>query len=178
MPDALRKENVPNLGEFLIYLSLSDKYEWADLAEVFIRECDARNVFWYVKGNRNNPPQFPELSDLTGDFKTRATQVFEATSVSRKLVMLQVRLVSMSREMWSSGILEVSGGENDAEDFGRYGLIPDVMKFLLKTVYKEVVEIKGWEGFFQFLRMKTRTDEERGSELVQAVLASRQSSYI
>lgn len=174
--DSLKKDNFANLGEFLIYLSLSDKYEWKDVSEPFMRECDARNVFWYAKGNRNNPPKCPELlNTATGDFAQRAKKVFEATVVSRRLVMFQVRFISVAKNLWESGVLEIESG--DGADFGRFGLVPDCAKVRLKGLYQDVVQVNGWTEFFEFVGMVRRSDVDRGSELVEAVKVSKRLGY-
>ena len=39
---------VPNLGEFLALLTVSDK-SWADIAEAYLSENMDRNVYWLVR---------------------------------------------------------------------------------------------------------------------------------
>lgn len=170
--NALKKANFPNLGEFLIYFSICDKYEWKDISQAFLQECDSRNVFWYAKGNYNNPPSCPELLNVNGrdSLATRAKKVFTATGISRKLVMFQVRFVTVGKNLWESRVLELeTGGE---EDFGKFGLVPDGVRSSLKGIYKEVVGVGGWDEFFEFLGMRRRSEEERGRELVEAVKIS------
>jgi len=43
------KDKTPNLGELLIYLTLSDKFKWADIKDAFLEEQLDRQMFWILK---------------------------------------------------------------------------------------------------------------------------------
>ncbi len=50
------KTETPNLGEFLCLLSVSDEYDWEDVAEPLVSETMLRNVRWQIQA-------YPELDD-------------------------------------------------------------------------------------------------------------------
>jgi ubiquitin-protein ligase len=84
------KEACHNLGELLVYASISSKYAWKDLSKSFLDESDVRRVFWLVEGNRKNPPQCPELLDPEVS-EGRLEKTFSASKTSRSLIAFQVR---------------------------------------------------------------------------------------
>ncbi len=43
------KDKTTNIGELLIYLSLTEKFKWADLANIFLEEQFDRQIFWILK---------------------------------------------------------------------------------------------------------------------------------
>jgi len=46
------KDNVPNLGEFIACLAISNKYTWEDVREAYILESFDRQVRWFEHGHR------------------------------------------------------------------------------------------------------------------------------
>jgi len=89
-PSQRVKAVVPNLGELLIYLTVSAKFTWTDMWKAYQQESDARSVFWYCIGTQRAPPRFPELRDPNNN-ADRNRKVFEATAVGRSLAMYQVK---------------------------------------------------------------------------------------
>lgn len=173
----LNKNNVPNLGEFLIYLTISQKYGWQNICDIFMKECDARNFMWYAIGTRNNPPMYPELSRRSVSPIERATKVFDATRVSRHLVMFQVRFVTVARNLLESGMLSSNDADDNTWDFNKYGLLPEEIRSELKDVYKDITDIKSWNGVFDWLGMKISGDAERGLQLENALTVSANRGY-
>lgn len=78
------KEAVPNLGEFICLVSVSDTYSWKDVAEVVLSEAFDRNMFWAFK----KYPQLAFLDDLTR-CADLTKLVLNATEVSRRVFMFQ-----------------------------------------------------------------------------------------
>merc|ERR1719331_701835 len=73
------KDAVPNLGEFLAYLAVSDKYSWGQLCVPFLEEVFDRHALWQMKAN-------PELAFIDRDTALvdakRMKQCFAANQVS------------------------------------------------------------------------------------------------
>lgn len=163
-PYSRTKTNFPNLGELLIYLSISKRWTWEQVAGSFIKECDTRNVFWYAVGNYNNPARYPELLN-TNIINGRDTKVFDATSTSRNLVAFQARFSSVARNIDES-VFE-----------SNYGLAPNDIRTEMKKLYEKINSIANWNEYFKWLHMKQITSEERCAQLVEAVKSSERSGY-
>jgi len=160
-PAGRNKSEIPNLGNFLIGLLISKKYNWPSISREFISECDARNVFWYVKGNPKNPAKYPEL--INEKSKPRKIKVFQATQTSRNLVCFQVKFLQMAKSI-------------SIEDLDKnYGIPEPEARDVLKQAYKKIVAIDNWEGYFQWINVAPTKDREE--ELVDALLLSKQNKY-
>lgn len=162
--DARKKSNTPNAGEFLMHLTISTELSWADIAQTFMAECEARNVFWYCIGNQNTRAPYPELADA--NYKgNRLKKVFDATAVSRNLVMFQVKFANVTNFL------------DMAELDSNYGLAPEILTAELKNLYGHVVAVGDWSAFHEFLEMPKVSDDQREKELVQAVKTSAAQGY-
>lgn len=162
-PEARTKEFVPNLGEFLIYLTISKGFTWDMVGAAFIEENDARNVFWYAVGNYNNPAKYPEL--LNSNAPDRVRKVFEATPISRNLVMYQVRFSQVAQ-----------GITLDMFD-SNCGLAPNDLRTALKGVYNEIIKVSDWDGYFKWLNSSVPSTAEREKQLLAAITASAKAGY-
>jgi hypothetical protein len=156
-PEKRTKKFVSNLGELLIYLTISDKYNWIDISNVFLEECDTRNVLWYLG-------KYPELQDIKHNLG-RDIKVFDATEVSRTLIMFQVRfsqiVTALTTEMMDSN----------------FGLAPENLRVELKDTYKSVIKIKKWNGYFKWLGVNIVNPQERCKQLINAVRRFAERGY-
>lgn len=158
---ARTKSTVPNVGEFLMNLTISSKFTWQHISQNFMSECETRNVFWYCVGrNATNRELVDPL--YIGD---RAKKVFNATTVSRNLVMFQVKFATVTK------FLDL------AEFNSNYGLAPENLTAELKNLYSQVVAVEDWNAFFDFIDMPRVNDEKRNKELIQAVKSSLKQGY-
>lgn len=162
--NARTKAFVPNLGEFLMNLTVSSKFTWKDICKVFMSECEARNVFWYAVGTRANPAPHPELVNprYVGN---RVSKVFNATTVSRNLVMFQIKFANVTKFL------------DDAELNSNYGLAPEILTAELKNLYGRVIAVKNWDEFYEFIDMNRVDSGIREKELIEAVKLSAARGY-
>jgi len=160
-PAARVKSQVPNLGVFLIGLLIS-RYSWNQISIAFLQECDARNVFWYAKGNKNNPAKFPELISVKPN-QNRSKKVFEATQTSRNLVCFQVKFLQMTKQ--------ITIEELDAN----YGIPTNAIRDFLKNSYKTIVAMTSWNNYYDWLKVNPPADREK--DLIAALELSRANKY-
>lgn len=157
------KTDTPNLGTWLINLLISDKYSWKDVSELFIKEVDTRNVFWYAVGNRYNPPKYPDLVNESS--KNRATKVFDATQTSRALVCFQKKFIELASDI---DIQELDD---------RFGIVSDDIKKTIKDIHKKVSGMKNWKDYFEWNELKYVSDNFREKQLIDALKASAALGY-
>ncbi|AYV84006.1 MAG: ubiquitin-conjugating enzyme E2 [Hyperionvirus sp.] len=155
---------VANLGELLIYLTVSRRYTWHNIKQFFLEECDARNVFWYAVGTGRNPAVYPELVDVRV-IGGRAKKVFDATEISRNLVMFQVRFSEVAR-MLTFDVMD-----------SNFGLAPEKLRADVRGTYGEVVKVGNWGGYMKWLSLPEVTDDIRSQQLVDAVVRSEKNGY-
>lgn len=154
----------PNLGELLVYLTVTQKFSWNDIAQFFVNECDARNFFWYAIGNYNNPAKCPDLKQ-PNVVNGRAQKVFTATETSRNLVMFQVKFSQVARAL-TMEIME-----------SNHGLAPEPIRLELKDVYTKITATKNWNEYFAWLGMPQLPDDVRSKQLIVAMETSKASGY-
>jgi len=157
------KKDFPNLGELLIYLTVSQKYAWKDIAFAFQQECDARNFFWYAIGNQRTPPKYPDLKNPSA--QGRPAKVFTATQVSRNLVMFQVRFSRLAQSLTLEAM--------DAN----FGLASPESRDQLKGAYVQITKAANWGDYFTWLEMPVPDDATRSKQLVDALNLSKSHGY-
>jgi len=89
-PEARGKGRVPNLGEFLCYVSASDRLGWDELGVPVLEEAFDRNVLWILR----QAPHLGELSDC-GLSQARLRRSFAANRTSLRLLMFQVAFLQL-----------------------------------------------------------------------------------
>lgn len=159
------KKAVPNLGEFLMHLTVSTQWTWQQISNVFMAESDTRSVFWYCVGNYTHPAAYPELVNVHQYQSDREAKVFHATTVSRNLVMFQVKFANMTKSL------------EFTEFCTNFGRVHDILTAKLKKLYDTVVAVKNWDQFYDFLQIPRVSLARRNSDLVQAVMRSATQGY-
>lgn len=163
-PDKRIKTHLPNLGTWLVTLSMANDYSWNDVAKDFIQENDIRNVFWYVNGTWNSPAKCPELADEI-IVLNRLTKVFNCTETSRNLVCFQTKFMNFAKSLSINQLDE------------NFGITPNEIKKELKEAYNTITKMKSWNDYFVWNGVEYKGDDARTKELCDAVVKSRQYGY-
>ncbi|KAJ6635346.1 Ubiquitin-conjugating enzyme E2 B, partial [Pseudolycoriella hygida] len=123
-----RKDKIPNLGEFLMHLTISSELTWKHISGFFLNEFEARDVFSYCGGSPNSTPKHPELQVVSvGD--ERVWKVFDATVDSRSLLMFQLRFATIVHFL------------DQVEFDSNFGLAPDDLKAEINGLYEKTITV-------------------------------------
>ncbi|KAJ1534533.1 hypothetical protein HK096_003770 [Nowakowskiella sp. JEL0078] len=99
LPKTRLKSGTPDIGEWLIYLGLSERYRWSPrVAKAVVPQFLSRNVMWMLRREvsacENQKIQYPyiHLALLEADpvSQIRMVDTFTATSTSLRLLLFQV----------------------------------------------------------------------------------------
>ncbi|CAD7944601.1 unnamed protein product [Amoebophrya sp. A120] len=104
------KKFVPNLGEFLCLLSVSEKYSWDDVAAIVLRETLDRNAGWTLG-------PYPKLATSSCSEPFRLEKTFLASIVSIRLLVFNVwflRNVVFRRETSQEAVLAAAAAQRTA----------------------------------------------------------------
>lgn len=171
------KSKVPNLGEFMCILSVSNEYGWESVAAPLLGEAFDRNVLWLLKRH----PHLAELSD-TGVSQERLRRTFQAAVVSVRLIMFNVWFLSnvakvphlhvdMCQEPCSKASCALARYER------MKGLPPRSTIEALHRAVKSIFTVASWQGYFDAVGVK-RIEPARLCEwLRQSVIASSRKRY-
>eukprot|EP01092_Planopodium_desertum_P012987 TRINITY_DN6165_c0_g2_i3.p1 TRINITY_DN6165_c0_g2~~TRINITY_DN6165_c0_g2_i3.p1 ORF type:complete len:246 (-),score=16.43 TRINITY_DN6165_c0_g2_i3:72-809(-) len=161
------KKAVPNLGEFLCLLNIS-RYSWDDIARPFLEETFDRNAKWYLEKH----PELATPSTVSVDW-ARLRKVFDATVVSRSLIMFQAyfaRRVGKPNKKPLEAIFE---------DYNRrLGKPSNLIKLELQSTTKRLKnEVKSWPEFFANLGLPPPSPEYLTKWLSFSVESSEKKNY-
>jgi len=127
------KEYVPDLGEFLVLVSLS-KYSWLPMATTVIREAFLRNVRWVLRASpflrRINPGSCDQL---------RLDTFFKNSKTSQRLFMFQVYFMVQ---------FGADSGKTQAQILERYNLSygrpNEALKAKLAVNTRQMLLVNSW----------------------------------
>lgn len=89
------KSTIPSMGDWLALLSISNRYNWPQVAKYVVGESFDRNVLWICKEN----PSLATLANISGGptpgvEHTRLKESFEHSATSKKLLLFHVYFLS------------------------------------------------------------------------------------
>ena len=165
-PRLREKASVPNLGEWLCYLTVSD-VRWADVVSAYLDENFDRNVRWYLQ-------TYPELADPFVD-QGRVAKVWAATKVSRTLLQFQVFFLSKIARPDALTLEQV------AERYdSMHGRVDDTLKQELQDKCNQLKGDDGganWSEFFADVGLPSRAQPEMLAWLQRSVENSARKRY-
>eukprot|EP01083_Nonionella_stella_P039796 108250_1 len=167
-PEARLKSTTPDLGRFLVLLTLVRSVKWVKIAIVFMKEVFARNVRWIGK----DAPEL--LRKLPGDDSVnhdRLNKTFELTKTSRGLIMFQVSFMKL---LCTPGLSIQEQLKSYDQRMGRS--TAQQQHDLLQTA-RACLAVSSWDDYFDRCRVQRPSPAFLTTLLKKAVEQSRQSGY-
>ncbi|EWC47541.1 hypothetical protein DRE_03161 [Drechslerella stenobrocha 248] len=174
------KTALPNLGNFLPLLAVSDKYSWVTpgLSRAIIGESFDRGVIWAARENKNILG-VPAVAPATVPANSAYLNLWlESGRVSRRLMAFHVRLLFQLRQRSAAGSSSLGAVDEvaTANDL-LYGRPPrPVVERFQRTVQK-IMTLQTWPEFFEALFVPPPTPSALTALLQQAVRNSLRKGY-
>ncbi|KAJ3134869.1 hypothetical protein HK101_004297, partial [Irineochytrium annulatum] len=164
-PSACNKSDLPDLGRFLILLSLTGDpaLTWSTISKPFLKEMFTRNVVFSLDSRHGNKPHLLHLDP--GDADIRLRETFATSGTSARLLLFQIyflrsvaRPPGMSPADVARGLAERHGHASDetlkalAAEYRSITLISDHAVFLRKALHDTGHAMPSKEEFAQVLR--------------------------
>merc|ERR1712241_924293 len=153
------KRLCPDLGQFLIYLMISRRTQWHQVAAKFIKEVFTRNVRWMVNDRKY------KKYDTIEERKGRSNATFKASTTSRRLVLFQV---------WFMRNCSTESLQSYNDRLGRPRL--SFRNAVLQRT-RAILECKHWGQYFDGLGVHRLSEKEMDQLLRFAVGNSVRNGY-
>ncbi|CAJ1406825.1 unnamed protein product [Effrenium voratum] len=174
--EQMRHKNVvPNLGEFMCLLSVSDEFTWNKLAIPILEETFDRGVLWLVKA-------CPCMAHLSSPVDDRMEKTWETSQVSRQLLMFHCWFLHH--------VAHIAHQHHEHEDdvcrrasclLERYertkGLPLQSSVSSLQKACRHFSTIKTWQHFFQSIYVEPMDDQSVGAWLLRSTRRSQAKGY-
>eukprot|EP00931_Biecheleriopsis_adriatica_P009031 TRINITY_DN110144_c0_g1_i1.p1 TRINITY_DN110144_c0_g1~~TRINITY_DN110144_c0_g1_i1.p1 ORF type:complete len:962 (+),score=202.17 TRINITY_DN110144_c0_g1_i1:39-2888(+) len=157
------KSQVPDLGQLVVYMTLSESFGWQEVMSAVVNECHIRGVLWLLRAQ----PQVHKLQDpqlLSSTLKHRLT--------SFRLLMFQAHFLrSIARPR----------GEAPQRSLARYhrqfGQPTELQKEELIVATRRILEVSSWPQIYRALGLPAQSSDCLAKELRQAFVRSAQLGY-
>jgi len=158
------KEDVPDLGQLLIYMTVTEEVAWTELVPAVLHESQVRGVRWLLR----------DMPDLEGAVHSqeRLQRTFHGRIVSLRLLMFQAYfLCNVARP----------AGESLGASLARYnrqfGQPTEPQKEGLVRACRGILKVSSWSEFYGAMGFETPSNEELAGELCEAVRQSHDCGY-
>eukprot|EP01119_Soliformovum_irregulare_P010323 TRINITY_DN2538_c1_g1_i2.p1 TRINITY_DN2538_c1_g1~~TRINITY_DN2538_c1_g1_i2.p1 ORF type:complete len:1193 (-),score=425.36 TRINITY_DN2538_c1_g1_i2:218-3796(-) len=161
----------PDLGELLVLLTLSTKYSWEDISQVFLQECFDRNVVWILDEKHGAHPELCYLEkEPISQYRLETTMKCSQTSL--RLVMFQSFFLRFVGNVGNLSIKMRLDRYNDS-----YGHPPRGVPEKLCWACRKICQVRSWEDFYLRLGLPAPSRSEMTSILRNAVINSENKGY-
>ncbi|THV00859.1 hypothetical protein K435DRAFT_431565 [Dendrothele bispora CBS 962.96] len=172
-PDARVKAKVPDLGEFIVNVTLvlalapshNLKITWSNIVEGLLQELTIRNVRWVLKDS-------PELEALEqGQSDYRLAMTFLRAKTSLRLLMFQVMFLDAFVKLYAPDLSVLDDN---------YGFAREEIPGHVVEKVKEIYAVNTWPAFFERVNYSRGIEfgPEKFSHLLRsAILTSAQRGY-
>ncbi|KAK0449174.1 hypothetical protein EV421DRAFT_1899857 [Armillaria borealis] len=169
-PGARIKARIPDLGEFIVLVTLVLVFKkgdvaWRILNGPFLEEAIVRNARWVLRDH----PELEVMEEGRSDHRLNTT--FNHSKTSLRLMMFQITFLTTFVETYSSDLRRLDDNYGFAEKE-----IPERMVKAIKDIYK----VGDWPTFFekvQYVRGQSFDPEKLSQLLRDAVKASAERGY-
>jgi len=168
--DCRIKKTTPNLGEFLVFLTISD-LRWSVIAIEFLKEMFDRNVRWLIDPKHGGHPELAKTGDRN-DTQHRLRASFDGSKTSLRLLMFQVYFLEKIGR--PPNILPPSIVK---EYDSRFGRPTSQMCVALQQHCKRILSTNNWPEFFKLVSIQQPSPQLLDGLLRDAIQNSRQKGY-
>jgi hypothetical protein len=163
------KSKIPNLGKFLSYLSISNKYKWDDIQEEYLDETYKRNIYWILK----ECPNFkPKNENDCFYYLDKLDKIWNIVQTGKRLCCFYfyfLNYVARPRGMTFNDIIENYNYY--------YGLPPRNTRDDFYNTFKKINNISSFKEFYEFIGIKYRGDKYISQQLTRAYFISNKIGY-
>ena len=146
------KDKTPNIGELLIYLSLTDKFKWDQIRDGLLEEQTDRQIFWLLK-------QFKELEkeeEKKGNVEFTQEVIeasYKATDVGFRIVMF---LKAFKTELIQKRTLADFAKFLDKQ----YSQLGEQGEVQLRLELKRILEVRDYKSYYAYQGKPLKDDNE------------------
>lgn len=158
------KDYVPDLGQLLVYMTVTEDVAWADLVPAVLHESQVRGVRWLLR-------DMPYLEGSV-DKNVRLQKTFQGRMTSLRLLMFQAYfLCNVARP----------SGESLSASLSRYncqfGQATEPQSEGLMRACRGILKVRSWSEFYAAMGFEAPSDAELAQGLCDAVVESRELGY-
>jgi len=149
------KTQVPDLGQLIVYLAISDSISWQQVAAAIVDECHVRGVLWLLRAQ-------PKLGRGVSDKVLLACTLQERLTSLRLLMFQSCFLRSLARP---NGEPLVQGLSRLNRQFGQPTA---AQRELLVQRARSILAVHCWSDFYRRLGLSAPPADELARELREA----------
>ena len=165
------KKVTPDLGELLVWLSISSKVSWEQIANCFLQEFFDRTVMWTLDYRHGNHGELAFLeSEEVSPYRMDTT--LETTKTSCRLLMFQVFFLRFVGKPKGSTLQSILSQYNNSYGHPQPG-VPERLQVETKRIHN----VKSWKDFYTRIGLPTPTEEKITKMLRESVIRSEQKGY-
>ena len=157
------KYYVHSLGEFIIYLSLTDEYNWNSIKHQFMNENFERSVLWTLK-------KYPEIIKENVTDNEIIEKSWDSSKVGKKLLAFNI--------YFNTKIIKDKSIKNIILEYDKYyGKPPRNVKKKFFEVLKKIKSIESYNSYFYFIEYDYTTPNVLSYKLRKSIQGSEIKKY-